>query len=368
MVIKSNSTALRIGKSFVAIILVLFFSNIAIFGFGITWVKGNVHEKLSRQSLLCAANSTSLLDTCSNSLKGIQKEIDLIPGNLQKIDIETIEKIVRWSDDPLNELLKYNVMGWIRFVTQIKFSECENKTLGLQDGLRCSSHFGPLQFLHSMESEKNIPITDTQTKILDWMEFNYKIITEPDPTNPGKFFANQDFCTYFQNNGSSISSKFYTNLNTFPCSLVNKRWRLATIYSFTCNTQTTHCWEKLDDDTPRLNAIGAILHAIQDSYAKGHTSRSGSSGNLNEYDCAKITRFHVYNGQNHDKHEEADKEPKENPNTCNGKSQIHDPITAGANVLLMIKNKTSASYFRKYLEQRVFAVEGKNLSSQGDGF
>jgi len=34
----------------------------------------------------------------------------------------------------------------------------------------------------------------------------------------------------------------------------------------------------------------------------------------------------------------------------------------------MIKNKTSVSDFRKYLEERVFAIEGDNLSSPGDGF
>jgi hypothetical protein len=34
----------------------------------------------------------------------------------------------------------------------------------------------------------------------------------------------------------------------------------------------------------------------------------------------------------------------------------------------MIKNKASVTDFRKYLEEKVFAIEGDNPSSPGDGF
>ncbi|RVD86211.1 uncharacterized protein DFL_004499 [Arthrobotrys flagrans] len=56
----------------------------------------------------------------------------------------------------------------------------------------------------------------------------------------------------------------------------------------------------------RHRALGSLLHVIQDSYAKGHTRRSGVSNEGGYLHLGPIKTFHCYHGQNEHAHTEFD--------------------------------------------------------------
>jgi hypothetical protein len=127
----------------------------------------------------------------------------------------------------------------------------------IRDSFHIRSHFGDLQFLHSMAKEGDNPY-DTRNKMLSYSEMMYKIYT------------NQvDGRTAFFQKAFFGDKSLYTAFKTD------------------------------DHEALRNRVIGSVMHIIEDSYAGGHTVRDEKTG--------KISYFQSYETQDPDKHGASDK-------------------------------------------------------------
>lgn len=84
---------------------------------------------------------------------------------------EELRQGVRWPDDPQRKL--EGKRATVNFGAAFKaVSYCMNGGVH-EAGLLCASHFGDLQFLHSMASTSSETTEVTRSKILDWARFSY---------------------------------------------------------------------------------------------------------------------------------------------------------------------------------------------------
>jgi hypothetical protein len=215
---------------------------------------------------------------------------------------------VRWNDDPPFQLKPDQAKGLpcktsypdgrkitIRFVTQ---PECwgalflsAEKNLKATPGKRFDqasgivlplrSHFGDLQFLHSMASGDGEDPAGTREKILGWAEFTWGVVVGEVPLE--------------------------TWLNDVPQPTLNQAfagsgWRIQDLFA-------------LGDPSlrPQIGdvAFGSLLHAIEDSFAAGHVERlEPSAGALcpeSSYRApGPVVEFHSYGGQKSSNHAAAD--------------------------------------------------------------
>lgn len=110
------------------------------------------------------------------------------------------------------------------------------------------SHFGDLQFLHSMASDSGELPSETKRKIMIWVEVMYKLATGQDGIG-GRTKPTDTKVVEFCPDGSLPPS-----------------WETFNYY-LSDNTG----FEGLDAGR---RALGSIFHIIQDSYAVGHTRRT----------------------------------------------------------------------------------------------
>jgi hypothetical protein len=229
---------------------------------------------------------------------------------------------VFWNDDP-NDLLcpdcsifnlrkfdrRWGIEFAKRFLAAEKSVQQRKETDPLPlfrsgDGLLERSHFGDLQFLHAMASVDGESARETQTKILAWAEFTYKVAT------------------------GQIKQK--TKLNQIPLDSVKKlfvgdpKFKETTVEELFRGPQLA-----------REAAIGSLLHMIQDSYAPGHIEREVKdyrlAGGQAVFARGNINSFHCYTDQDAKKHKLSDKWP-ENLDEVKPVGE-ENPIAVGARIL-----------------------------------
>jgi hypothetical protein len=148
--------------------------------------------------------------------------------------------------------------------------------------LMTRSHFGDLQFLHGMASDDGVPASVTRQKMVEWLEFAWKVSTrELKPDALLRTVVNPTISDHF------------------GCT----EWSVADIYILGRNQHLL----------PKLNhiAFGSVLHTIQDSFANGHTTRepiapAGSCPGTEIPRVPRIIEFHSYAGQDGHKHDAKD--------------------------------------------------------------
>lgn len=265
-----------------------------------------------------------------------------------------------WADDPVRELQKRKLHKVALWTFRLIGDKCADLKDGLPDGVRCTAHYGNMQFMHSMEHESNLSPKETQQAILDWAEFSYKVALNEKDAN-GDYFTEQKHCEYFnEENPSKFQKSMLPGGPTgFPCDDGDTEipWTLGTIFSFNCWLRSSTCWEYsgLNDPRTRKAALGAILHMIQDSYAKGHTSRGNDvQAAINTMECAPIEQFQNYSIQNHETHSEGDKYPILSDNCAS--SEIHGPVTATAEIIRLFSQDKSPAVVKQYLADHVFVL------------
>ena len=145
------------------------------------------------------------------------------------------------------------------------------------------SHFGDLQFLHSMASRVGDRAQDTKSAIMMWTEFAYKVAT-------GKILGSTmlkdvhigDFDKLFPGQEATVENLFIMGDTTY---------RGSSLKNF---------------------AFGTLLHMVQDSFSESHVSRElptqGAlcSCKFANTSPAKIEKFLVYSAQDSRKHKAAD--------------------------------------------------------------
>jgi hypothetical protein len=153
---------------------------------------------------------------------------------------------------------------------------------GNHASLLARSHFGDLQFLHAMASQDGEAAAETQRRVLMWAEFCWKVATGAyalgtrlqDVDIPG-------FADFFGKSG----------------------WTVQDLFTVGNDALRPHISEV---------AFGSVLHAVEDSFARGHVQRENPSAAaacsaLPQFPAPpRILEFHSYAHQDEHKHAQAD--------------------------------------------------------------
>ena len=163
-----------------------------------------------------------------------------------------------WNDDPDCLLFDdsagnnhtYSEVFWVLWLAKYTRGESEwnNLTSSRFRNPTGRSHYGDLQFLHSMASQSGEPPQETKRKLMVWLEVMYKLAN------------GEDGITADTEIGSTKISEFCPMLS-LPPSFKPLHYLLSKESPFQ------------GKDIGR-RAIGIIFHIIQDSYAIGHTKRT----------------------------------------------------------------------------------------------
>jgi hypothetical protein len=201
------------------------------------------------------------------------------------------------------------------------------------------SHFGDMQFLHSMASRLGDRAQDTKLSILIWAEFAYKVATGAIPAN--------------------------TALKDVPVSDIAKRVfpnQEATVENLFLMGDETYRGSQLKDF-----AFGTLLHMVQDSFSESHVSRDLSTQGAfcscpnTDSSPAKIEKFLVYSSQDASKHKEKDTYEALKKDAL---KYFPNLIGVGKILLEFYRQKSDWDVVKKYLDECVFAL--KDIDAEAD--
>ncbi|EAQ96682.2 hypothetical protein [Congregibacter litoralis] len=347
------------------------------------WLAGDHHESMTLDSLYCAEISPTTPMACGTRPDDWTPAFDLSNIDLGVWNEDRVKDAVRYPDDPVSELRFSNPVGLVRWLWNVGIG-CKRmgKDADIQTGLRCSTHYGNLQFMHAMSSDVRTDATQTKSKIMAWIDFSLAVL-QNHPNADGILFIQDIHCNYWtgqkDNNGNPIADLMVPNgEDEFPC-VVNKGspWFVGSLFAFRCNVNIYSCDVDMTPQHVRSNALGAILHLIQDSYSQGHALRGNCCANVPDhalaaYECAPITQFNVYGPQDKGRHGAADDVPVAGE-SCAQNSGVLDPVVAGAQVFWLLKHggvaEENIASIAGMLNTQVFRLSDTALpSGKGAGF
>lgn len=354
------------------------------------------HEKITALALLCLAESNrgqiDLINepvTCGkrntsderlNSLFTNLKSDKEIPKQiLNYIDLIAF---VRWPDDPIRFIRNSKrTMG--KFVALTKGGECKDlkdKNGGVltisNHGLFCNSHYGKLQFLHSMAKEDGVVATDTWKLIDEWVSFSYRLATE-------NLEPSRNYCDFWESNQDypNLSKIMYERIfregkpnlcekrHTLRTWILRKpqinEWTIGTTFNFVCknpiSSEDCYVYSSTINEEPKniikKSALGSIIHLIQDSFSRSHTDRGGDDDIYPQLICKNVKSFRSYSNQNDEKHGKSDKWPTLDVSCYD--SKILDPITATAKIIWLAHNNNKTN---KTINELMLIIFGSDLS------
>jgi len=274
--------------------------------------------------LICSPSPAAVMDN-----KALKNTYVNIKG-LGNVSAKQLAHAVRWPDDPTREV---GIRGIWKFLVKMLWHQCAKRyTGGMQDGLLCSSHHGPLQFWHAMASTPTESTEETQRKVLAWAEFLYEVAV-------GGVNLDDEYCTYWrkqEEQGKNELASILAPRDKFPCVKDGSPWKIRTLFSMTCKNpfSSETCDVAAGMRVARLNALGALLHVVQDSYAQGHAAR-GSAEKIakrerikSKFECLPIKQFYTYCKQDDGKHSEADAPPQPGLSCASTSTILHDPLAS----------------------------------------
>ncbi|KAF8926638.1 hypothetical protein EDD21DRAFT_15817 [Dissophora ornata] len=258
-------------------------------GFG-PWKLQPVHETMTIAALIASDEKLDPGMTYDKAIKEYQYDT-----------LEVLRGIV-WNDDPANRLFNDSWFhnndnfnrgigtDWAAYFADGKVFgvDCTKEGIFGRKNIIARSHFGDLQFLHSMADKEGEDPHDTQKKILAWLEIMYKVAIG----QISKDTKLRDVELARDNEQDRYPLRRLFNNSTKPCDN-------DSIHTL----MTSNTWYKNVKHNRR--ALGVCLHVIQDSYARGHCHRRIQyDGTPKQY--AEIMNFHSYKGQDSHKHAECD--------------------------------------------------------------
>lgn len=254
-----------------------------------------VHEVITRAAYRCQ-NGTA--DECLTA----EVQNSMKDGKLQNVssapETQFLIEGVEWNDNPpfriksWGPIKDFGCFGpviqlpnafpdcWLSLmasVTQVSsFASPQAYKAGSPILLR--SHFGDLQFLHSMATTDGESAARTLGNIVSWATFAYKVSTGEIPT--GTIVSNEqvmgDAAKLFPKYGMDVGTLFI---------------------------------QGTEPDTPdrvRDIAFGSILHMVEDSLSAAHVDRDPPMFANGQWQPSAIHEFHSYAHQNPEKHSGAD--------------------------------------------------------------
>ena len=169
---------------------------------------------------------------------------------------------VIWPDDP-EGLFFNNRKDVHNFSLGFKWQVAFKKDPLDPKNIIARSHFGDLQYFHSMSPHTSLSNQDVQNRMLEWAGFLVDV--SAGKTKPGESLSTIASVAGRFPNRSTVSDLFVAD----PSSA---------------------------DIHVRQRAIGVLLHLVQDSHSRGHATRSGGGG---------IVSFHCYSDPGHDRSKHA---------------------------------------------------------------
>ena len=255
---------------------------------GLPLLKGPVHESITLAALGC------------NVAPG--REMDCVtPANILKHRVVLYG--VRWPDDPpfrldatrAASLKKCDARVTVRSTAQpdcwkMLFDDAGREAKKRPEGspafgpgtmLLYRSHYGDLQFMHSMGSFDGESALATQQQMRVWAKYLWGIAIDATRTDQFIREANPELAQLFPGDMSSM--------NLFATGIVEVRKRLPEV------------------------AFGTLLHMVQDSFSRAHTTRREATGascqGLAGVDApGRIEQFHSYAHQDSSLHDVQDTE------------------------------------------------------------
>lgn len=278
-----------------------------------------VHETITRLALLDAGLVSA--DGAADA------DVDFIRG-------------VFWNDDPCASLFEGRsglAPSWgVQWYLDFEAAEGnQEKSAAAFQHLTCPllgrSHFGDMQFLHSMASTDGVSAEQTRAEVLQWAELTYRVaLGELDPDHTL---------------GSAIAHP------NGPIHEVGKTQTPRALFVAAFRQEIA----------PR--ALGSLLHLIQDSYAAGHTERVE-----NGLRRGKLRSFYSYAHQNHDKHGSDDawhggSGGRDSVSRIRGGT---DALEASTQAVRLFKARAPWPEMREFLERGPFAF-ADNPGRSGPG-
>lgn len=199
-------------------------------------------------------------------------------SNPRSVIQDSLIRGIWWNDDPDQDIYKISALTWLGHMWDAKRRANSGKYV-IDDKymMQYRSHYGDLQFIHSMASTDGESATKTKEKIFMWAEFAYRMaIGELKPATKLK-----------QVKVAHLSDFFARQIDWKLRYIMEPKYRLK--------------------DTPNDfadHALGSFLHMVQDSYSAAHVERNHSSSA--KCPNGSIRRFMAYTHQSAAKHGEAD--------------------------------------------------------------
>lgn len=263
-----------------------------------------------------------------------------IDPKLKKSLMLTVKRGVFWNDDPTvllwaepeaKEADTWGLAWLISFASAKLDSEITD-----EDGLLARSHFGDMQFLHSMAEMDGIDAQVTKDQIIEWAEFVLMV-------SVGKIAPQ-------------------TQLKDIPLPFVKKLFGKDE-FLFNQSVYYLFCSELCESEAflPGI-AIGTLLHIIQDSNFEGHTGRVNLFPHNDVFAKGDIYQFRSYNNQVSGLHKKADMWPSALNKDVERKLIENDPINQSAKVLELVFGDIDEPYSTKwkklyrYLHDSVFSL------------
>jgi hypothetical protein len=209
---------------------------------------------------------------------------------------------VRWNDDPpfqlqpgegqhthckTDETIRFTTQPrcWYELFTAAKKSaeQGDVPSAASHAPLLARSHFGDLQFFHSMASQDGELAGETQRRVMVWMEFTWRV-------------ANGEYGL-----DAKLADVKIVGFDTF---FGKSGWTVQDL--FTAGNPILRGKGRVNDV-----AFGSLLHTVEDSFAEGHVQRESSSPGV----CSsapqfaappRVVEFHSYAHQDEKKHKERD--------------------------------------------------------------
>ncbi len=257
-----------------------------------------------------------------------------------------------WNDDP-DSLLRQSITKSIQWYALFKNAKSQAECRNSQDAAKCKdvelsqnpmmlyrSHFGDLQFIHSMASANDEPAKVTKERMMAWAKFTYNVFTSPgnienapiDSTAVTKF---SDISVLLKKPGWTVGALFDPEPGGEWVTSMNPL-KFGRFKSFDKpRKQKAYENPNLSKVSTRYIALGSLLHMIQDSYSDSHTERENGCNPIAR-SKGKILSFRNYSNQDTEDHGVADVHPVW---LENGALTKNNPLWASAKIIQFAFNK-----------------------------
>jgi hypothetical protein len=207
---------------------------------------------------------------------------------------------VRWNDDPpfrmnpdeaqhtkckTSETIRFTTQPycWYQLFTAAKKMAASGQVPNAANHapLLARSHFGDLQFFHSMASQDGEPAAETQRRALIWAEFTWRV-------------ANGEY---------GLDTKLAdVKIDGFSQFFGTSGWTVQDLFTAGNPALRQHLKDV---------AFGSLLHMVEDSFAEGHVQREdsgpGTCSAVPQFTAPpRVVEFHSYSHQDEKKHKEKD--------------------------------------------------------------